>query len=417
MFSLGFVGGEVYHRGKLMPLNLYLEGDRIGEISHNIHEAKELVHMRGKWLLPGFIDPHVHFNLDLGEFISGHNFLQGSIEALKGGITTYIDFLDPIHTEDSLKGAFAKRKEQAQDSVIDYSFHTTLGDFGGDVAKLVDKSLEFGLPSIKVFTTYKSSGRMIGLRTLRALLDKEEIVTLVHAEDDDLIDEKYSNIDKYGDGRPLSSELKAIDTCLKLLGKGNLYLVHVSSGSGVELLSGRSRVYVESAPHYFYFDEEVFKEPDGAKYLLAPPFRNEIERIKLVSSIDSVHVIGTDHCPFSFKDKLKYQDASKVPKGIGGIKYSFLLMYNLFGLRAIDKMTSNPARIMGIENKGSLEEDYIGDLVVFDPLGTTRVDEEDEFYLYKGRLKGKIEEVYARGKRVLVGNEVLGGRGQFIERR
>lgn len=401
MHDLLFAGGLVFQDGHFEKTNVYIDGEKIAAITTKRKAAKRIIDCHGRMILPGLIDPHVHMELDLGFATSCDDFNTGSVEAVQGGVTTLIDFLAPISHESELEEAFRSRLAQAKFSVADYAMHATLGNFRGDVEQLVRSVKSNGMSSIKVFTTYSESDRMIPQSILRQLLD-QDLVIMVHAEDDRLVDADWEDISTYEASRPLESEISALNCLIDNLGKGTLYVVHVSSGSGVELLSDMDRVIIESCPHYFYLTRERFKGDFGGLYLLAPPLRSVEEKGKLNQLFDSVYTIGTDHCPFTKSEKLASRSAKTIPKGIGSIRYSFLLMYNKFGERVIEKMSSRVAEVFELKGKGRLAAGYDADLFLFDPEGETVVQsspESEAYSVYEGMiLQGKIHSTMIRGQ-------------------
>lgn len=416
MYDLAVQGGKVYRAGDFVETNVYIKDGKIAKLTDKILSSVEVVDAKGLFVLPGFIDPHVHMALDLGDATSCDDFESGSVAAAKGGVTTILDFLDPIAHEDDLIRAFEKRYKLAQNSIIDFGFHATLSSFHGDVGKIVKQVKQLGMSSIKVFTTYSESGRMIETEHLEALL-KNKIITMVHAEDDALVDSTWEDIATYESSRPLEAELSALDQLLKMDIKGKLYVVHVSSGSGVEKLSGNQNVFVESCPQYFYFDKRVFGLENGCLYLLAPPFRAESEKEKLKMNIGNIHTIGTDHCPFKRAEKKASDKASEIPKGVGSIAYSFLLMYNFYGNSIIDKMSSNVADIFGLKSKGRIQDGYDADLVLFDPEGKTIVKGSGvcDYSIYDGlSLKGSIMSTLVRGKFVMKDGKITSAKGRYV---
>lgn len=416
MYDLAVQGGKVYSDGDFVETNVYIKDGKIAKLTDEILSSVESVDAKGLFVLPGFIDPHVHMALDLGNAKSCDDFESGSVAAAKGGVTTILDFLDPIAHEDDLIRAFEKRYKLALSSIIDFGFHATLSSFHGDVGKMVKQVKQLGMNSIKVFTTYSESGRMIETEHLEALL-KNKIITMVHAEDDALVDAAWEDIATYESSRPLAAELSALDQLLKMEIKGKLYVVHVSSGSGVEKLSGNQNVFVESCPQYFYYDNRVFAFDNGSLYLLAPPFRAASEREKLKNNIGNIHTIGTDHCPFKRAEKTASDKASEIPKGVGSIAYSFLLMYNLYGDSIIDQMSSNVADIFGLKSKGRIQDGYDADLVLFDPEGKTVVKGSGicDYSIYDGlSLKGNIKSTLVRGRFVMKDGKVITAKGRYV---
>lgn len=418
MFDLALIGGNVYVDGWIVHTNIYITRGTIVLISSDVKAAKKTEMVRGLYILPGFIDPHVHLDLALGSLVSADDFQTGSAAAARGGFTTLLDFLDPITHESELEDAFKKRMLKAESAMVDYSFHATLGNFKGDVNQLTKLVKSLGMNSVKVFTTYSESNRMIGTEALKNLLD-EDVLTMVHAEADHLVSPEWEDIKSYESSRPLEAELEAIDRLLRLKGKGKLYVVHVSSGSGVKRLKGHPDIYIESCPHYFYYDQQAYATPEGAKFLMAPPLRSRSEMIALRNEIDAVHCIGTDHCPFKLSEKMKPTSAREVPKGVGGLPYSFLLMYNLFGRSVVPKYTENVARTFGLRDKGRIAPGYDADLTLLDPKGTTLIETDslsDRYSLYDGmRLKGVIKGTMVRGQYVFKEGALLAHSGRFVK--
>jgi dihydropyrimidinase len=416
MFDICLKGGSVCTEGHFKQTHVYIKGEKIALISEAFMDARRVVDCSGLLVMPGIIDPHVHMALDLGFAKSCDDFESGSLAAIRGGVTTMLDFLDPITSEEKLQSAFETRLKLAERSRIDYGFHATLGHFTGDVGQLVIGTKALGMNSVKVFTTYSESDRKVPEAVLKTLLD-QSIVTMVHAEADDLVQSTWHDIGTYEDSRPLSAELKALDRLIQLQGAGTLYVVHVSSGSGVQKLSGRERILIESCPHYFALTKDVFKRLDGGLYLMAPPLRSAAESEKLKGLIDQIHTIGTDHCPFTKAEKLGSQDASSIPKGVGGIGTSFLVMYNLFGERIIDKMTRQVAETFGLVHKGQLLPGFDADVFLFDPKGVTTIGLSGtcDYSIYEGSaLSGKVVSTLIRGTFALENGIIRDTKGKYI---
>ncbi len=96
MYDLGLDNGKVYKEGRFIETNVYVKEGKIKKITNERLDCAEIVDCNKNLVLPGFIDPHVHLNLHLGEFTSADDYESGSIAAAFGGVTTFIDFLEPI---------------------------------------------------------------------------------------------------------------------------------------------------------------------------------------------------------------------------------------------------------------------------------------------------------------------------------
>jgi dihydropyrimidinase len=427
MFDLGIINGRVYIDGGFVDTNVYINEGTIKKIDRCTFECEKTVNAEGKLVLPGFIDPHVHFSLDLGEFSSRDDFESGSRTAAFGGVTTFLDFTRPVFSHEEALVAIMERKKEAEKSCVDYSFHLTLGNFSGDVENLVKTCGEEGLGSIKVFTAYSESNRRCSYEIIEKILEND-ILLMSHSEEDELVNPIWEEVATYEESRPVVAEMTSVEKLCRITEdrKGKLYIVHVSSGSTIEMVKDEfgpllnKSIFLESCPHYFNLSSEIYCRKDGRLYLMAPPLRSREEVEKLKNNMDFISTIGTDHCPFMKEEKSKYERADKVPKGIGGIEHSFSLMYTLFGEKIIPKFTSSPAEIFGLGKKGRIGEGFDGDIVVYDEnisraieSGASRCD----YSVYEDmKVKGKVITTISRGRIIMDKGIFFGGRGKFFRR-
>ena len=266
------INGDVYIDGSFHQTNLYIHEGKIALLSHTTHPANEIIDARHLLVFPGLIDPHVHFDLDLGSMRSVDDFAYGSHLAALGGVTTIIDFLEPVSNEQDLEKALMKRKFEAEDCPIDYRFHATIMHPETDLERFVQKMLSLGIVTLKCFTTYKESGRMTQMEQIITLLElsrKYRFLLLVHAEDDAHIfldpGMTYRDLSR---SRPTLAETSMADQLARIVRKtgGYLYMVHVSSGDTIELLKSNykdilnTHFFIESCPQYFLFNDDVFLE-------------------------------------------------------------------------------------------------------------------------------------------------------------
>lgn len=431
IFDLGIINGKIYLNGDWVNGNLYIKDERIQVISTQYLDCNEEYDACGNLVLPGLIDPHVHFNLNVGKYTSVDDFKSGSISAAYGGITTIIDFLDPVSRTEKLSEAFRNRNEVAKESVVDYSFHSTIAEIEGDISSFIRESKKLGIPSIKLFTTYSSSNRRTYDRTICELLKRskaEKVLVLAHCENDSIIKEKNVVVKNHSLARPAVSEISEIMKLAQIAEyyNGQIYFVHTTCGSTIEALNKKYNhmlnkdIFVESCPHYFIFDDNKYSESDGYKYTMTPPLREQKEVEKLKKMIKCIDTIGTDHCPFNTKEKNK-DITEEIPMGIGGVEHSFSLMYSIFGDEIIDKFTENTARIHGLYPlKGTLQVGAYGDVVIFDPKKEHIISEYHsrcDYNLYSNmNVKGKIISTICRGKFIIKDCKFIGGCGKYLGR-
>jgi dihydropyrimidinase len=429
MYDIAVVNGLVYFDNRFHKTNVYIKDGVIENISPLFLKANDIYDCEGNLVLPGIIDPHTHFQLSLGRISSRDDFLYGTKAAAFGGITTIIDFLEPVNNALTLETAFKKRMKQAKKSVVDYKFHACLKDPKNELDSITDKMAELGLNTVKIFTTYSESKRRTYdneiLRLLELSREKDFLVT-AHIENDEMIIRNtHSTYMDLSDNRPTISETSE---ALKLANyvketDGNLYMVHLSSGETLYQLKERysdiinDKFIIESCPHYFVFNKDKLKEDDGYLYTMAPPLRSENERKKLVNLIDYVHVIGTDHCSFNRRDK-NHRYLNEIPLGVGGVEESFSILYSMFGDKIIDKMTKNVAKVHKLfPQKGIIQEGSDGDLFVY-KLGERVMKRQHgytDYSIYKDlTVNGEVISTLSRGKFIVKNGVFINRKGKLL---
>lgn len=431
MYDLGIINGLAYIDHKFRKKNIYIKDGKIDCISSNLLDAKELYDCNGDLVLPGIIDPHTHFDLDLGSISSRDTFFTGTKASVYGGVTTIIDFLEPTNTSEALVKSFYKRNEQAKESVIDYKFHACLKDPKNEVIPIVVKMKHLGLDTVKIFTTYSDSNRRTYDKEIIELLNHSKVsdfMVTAHIENDTLIE--TNNEDHYSElpqSRPTISETSEAIKLAKFARhtQGNLYMVHCSSGETLKHLKSEFKdvlnknFIIESCPHYFTFNNEVLKQKDGHLFTMAPPLRSERERILLTQHIDDVFTIGTDHCGFNKKDK-EVELLCDMPLGISGVAESFDIMFSIFGDKIIDKMTKNVAIAHRLfPQKGIIRRQSDADLFIY-RLGDRKLDQlrgNTDYSVYKDiAVRGQVTSTLSRGRFVLKDGVFLGGKGVLLNK-
>lgn len=429
MYDTAFLNGKIRQNNTWISANLYVQNGKIALIDEWVYEAKTTIDCEGKFLLPGLIDEHVHFALDLGFIKSVDDFYHGSKAAAYGGVTTVIDFLDPVDNEKDLVKAYQKRCEEAKDSVVDYTFHATLKAPTCDLEAFVVTMKSLEIDTLKVFTTYSESGRRTSdeaIKTLLELTTRYDFLLVVHVENDDLIrlDEGFKPSDLPLSRPAVAETLEALKLAsyVKSTG-GKLLMVHLSAGSTLQTLKDdypgllNTQFFIESCPQYFTFTEAILKEPKGYLYTCAPPLRSDKERATLLSLSDDVYTIGTDHCAFMQADKQKTR-LIDTPLGIGGVEQSFQIMMHHLGESAIEKMTENPAKLNRLPGKGKLLPGYDADVVMMEYAhGKIRKSHgKADYTVYHNHpVDCMIHATMIRGNFVLKDGTFFGGKGRLVK--
>ncbi|MFA5235368.1 MAG: amidohydrolase family protein, partial [Bacilli bacterium] len=187
MYDLAIVNGKCFIHGSWSGECLYVKDGSIAHIGPKGLPAQETFDASGLEVLPGLIDPHVHFELDLGTIVSRDDFDYGCQAALHGGVTTIVDFLEPTANAAALERSYHSRMEQAKKCRIDYHFHATIKQPDGDLEAYVKTMLRLGMKTVKLFTTYSDSGRRTDDETIIELLklsNRYHFLVMTHVEND-----------------------------------------------------------------------------------------------------------------------------------------------------------------------------------------------------------------------------------------
>ena len=422
--------GKVYIDGKWQNVNIFIKDGRFAYIGNDFLEAEEVIDAEGLKIIPGLIDPHVHFALYCGTVTSVDDFVTGSICAAYGGVTTIIDFLDPTRNAEELEQSFKERLALAEGCNVDYHFHSCIREPNGNLEEYVSMMKKLGMNTIKLFTTYSETHRRTydkDIIELLKLTKKHNFLVTAHIENDELVSLKPEYACTYiVEARPSKCE---ITEALRLAGyakdtDGYLYMVHCSSGETLSELIAQygdilgKHFFVESCPQYFAFNKEVLDTDTGYLYTFAPPLRSKKEQELLIKNIDFVNTIGTDHCAFMSEDKRTHPSLVGHPLGIGGIESSFLVMHKLFGDKIIDKMSANIADLEGFSKKGRIRLGNDADLVFIKDVPEYPIGKPHgtcDYSIYEGiKVKEKIIHTMLRGKFILRNETFLGGKGELL---
>ncbi len=422
--------GLVYIDNKWLKKNIAIDGEFISDISDEVFDAFEIIDCKGLKIIPGLIDPHVHFSLNCGKLYSVDDFYYGSIAASFGGVTTIVDFLDPSRNAQELKETYIHRQNEAKDSLVDYHFHACLKMPNGSLEEYVFQAKKLGINTIKIFTTYSDTGRRTydeDIIELLKLSEKYNMLILAHIEADDMI--KIQPEYTYKDlcvSRPSYAETIEALKLASFVRKygGYLYMVHCSSGETLRQLKeeyqpeiDNGHLIIETCPQYLVFNNNCLDKDNGQLFTFAPPLRSERERQLLVANFDDIKTIGTDHCSFMKEDK-NHPTLAGFPLGVGGIEFSFSLLYHRFGDRLINKMSKNVALIEGFKNKGELKIGYYADIAIFKEEKDYFIHElhgKCDYSIYDGVLaSGEFIHTIRRGEFILKNREIIPSSGKEL---
>ena len=429
MNDLLIKNGLVFLKGKWVKTNLAVFGEKISYIGNEEVEAKEVLDVEGLKVLPGLIDPHVHFELNCGRTTSCDDFYTGSVCAAYGGVTTIVDFLDPTRNAEELEKSYYERIALAKKSLVDYHMHACIREPNGDLEEYVKTVVKLGMRTIKLFTTYSDTHRRTYDKDIEQLLrlsKKYNVLVTAHIENDNLVDLRdeytYKDLPVSRPSLAETSEALKLAKMVKETG-GNFYMVHCSSGETLKALKEQfghilgKNFFVESCPQYFVFNNSVLEEENGKLFTFAPPLRSERERQLLTAYYKDVNAIGTDHCSFMKKEK-DYPSLKGFPLGVGGVEHSFSIMYKRFGDEIIEKMSKNTGILQNFPSKGELEVGKDADISIFEEIPDYFERENHgtcDYSIYDGVLgAGEFKHVLVRGAFVLKDRKIIPHVGKEI---
>ena len=406
----------------------------IGKIQPSAFPGSKIIDAKGKLILPGGIDPHVHLQLPTPAGPSCDDFISGSKAALAGGTTFVIDFVTPARGE-SLVKALTLRLKESNNCLLDYTLHMGITWYNDSIPEQMQWCVnEVGIKSFKVYLAYKGS---IGieydeLEKVMQTAASLHATVLVHCEEGDEILKNQQNFLSEGKTAPLYHALsrpaatesesvrKVIDLCRKTGCK--TYIVHTSTARSIAYIRAAKKeglpLFCETCPQYLLLDESVYSKPlpDALKYVISPPIRTNKDQqaLWLACADGTVDVISTDHCPFNTlgQKDVGINDFTKIPNGAGGIENRLQLLYTYgvltgkISLQQFVGLTSaNAARIFDLSpQKGVVAVGSDADLLIWNPDATSVISFETQLQncdsnIYEGiSCQGKAEIVLLKGK-------------------
>lgn len=388
-------------------------------VKEDAQQEITVVDASGCLVMPGFIDLHVHFR-DPG-LIYKEDIETGAKAAARGGVTTVCAMpntkpvVDSVETLDYIQ---RKAKEKAPVHVEQLSA-VTMGQEGRE---LVDMKAMADKGAI----AFSEDGKSVMDSALYAEAMKQAAelgaVIMAHCEDKALVRGGVLNegVASKRFGVPgITNSVEDIITARDIFLAGDygtkLHLCHCSTAGSVELVRMAKRmgisVTAEVCPHHFTLtDADIDKE--DANYKMNPPLRSEADVQALIRGLQdgTMEVISTDHAPHSAEEKAK--GFLEAPFGIVGLETSASLTYTalvatglLTPMQMAEKMSWNPARVIGIEEeRGSIDVGKLADIVIFDPDADYIVDRNE--FASKGRntpyhgkqLKGRVKMTICEGQ-------------------
>jgi dihydropyrimidinase len=449
-------GGTVLTPGHQEIADVGISDGQIARLGGPITGDDEL-DAAGLLVLPGGIDAHVHLvSGALANASRQHgpvwvdDFWTGSLAAFAGGITTVGNMTFALPGESMTVAVAREMAGAAAEAAVDWFLHPVLivpsDSTAADIAALAAD----GHTSIKVFLSDpRFTTKTPGVAAAVAAAGTVGSLTLMHCEDAemlartgrDLIDSGRGAVRHFPDSRPVDAEVAAVEQAIGLARRTRapVYIVHLSSAAALEQCrlarAAGLPVYVETRPLYLHLTEERFAEPDGAKYVGAPPLRTPADRDALWHGLAAgeIDTVCSDHAPWTLAAKL--DPGLNVVTARQGVADLETLMPMLFSEgvvagrisvdRFIELTSGNAARLFGLyPRKGAMTVGADADLLLWDAqlrktIDGARMQSRSGYSVYDGwTVQGWPRSVIRRGQVVLRdgASTARPGEGQWLRR-
>lgn len=393
--------------------DVMVENGVVKEIARQIKtKADRVIDATGCFVMPGFIDLHVHLR-DPG-FEQKETIETGCRAAAHGGYTTILAMPNTkpvVDNPDVVKYVHNKAKTVGIVNVLQVGA-ITKGQEGKELAD-IDGMVEAGIPAISEDGKSVMNAQLY--REAMAKAAQHGIAVLAHCEDINLVaggvmneDEEAKRLGLKGITNSVEDVIVARDIMLSRDTGAKLHLCHCSTMASVTMVKlakaeGIS-VTAEVCPHHFTLtsadirkieptmdmEKKVAIEADAdTNYKMNPPLRTkeDVQALKEGLRDNIMDVIATDHAPHTFAEK--NTTMKKAPFGIVGLETAASLTYTelvqqgyLTPMQMAEKMSYNPAQVIGLD-KGDIAPGKVADIVIFDPKKTYTIDKNT--FASKGR--------------------------------
>lgn len=447
--------GEIVTADSRYHGDIYIEDEAITRIGRDLEgrPEAEVIDASGKFVFPGFIDPHVHIYLPFMATFAKDTHETASIAALIGGTTTYIEMCCPSRMDDVLEGYHLWKSKAEGNSACDYSFHMAVTKFDDNTEGQLREIVRDGITSFKIFLAYKNffgveDGEMY--QTL-ALARQLGVIVTAHCENAELVARLQQSLVAQGKtgpewhepSRPESVEAEGTNRFATFLENTSAtgYVVHLSCDAALKrAMAAKERgvkISVESVIPHLFLNKSYAEKPgvEGMKYVMSPPLRDKRNQKVLLNALETglIDTVGTDHCPFDKEQKLLGKDAfTQIPNGIAGIEERVNLLYtygvkrgNLDLHRFVDAASTRPAKLFGLfPRKGTVAVGSDADLAIYDPsykgiLSVKTQHANNDYNAFEGmEIEGRPSVVTVRGRVQVRDGKFVGDRerGQLLKR-
>ncbi|MEY3596071.1 MAG: dihydropyrimidinase [Pseudomonadota bacterium] len=445
-------GGTIVTADRTYKADVLIEGESISAIGSGL-SGTTTIDATGCFIMPGGIDPHTHLDMPFMGTNSADDYESGTKAALSGGTTMVVDFCIPGKGQ-RLMDAWADWDKRSAKATTDYSYHMCITYWSDQVREDMAEVVKHGVTTFKHFMAYKGALMVNDDEMFSSFRRCAELgaMPLVHAENGDVVAALQAKLmadgitgpEGHAFSRPPEVEGEAANRAIMIADAAGvpLYIVHTSSIPAHEAIARAralgKRVYGEPLIQHLVLDESEYFNKDwkhAARRVMSPPFRDKKNQEDLWNGLraGSLHVVATDHCAFTTKQKeVGLNDFTKIPNGTGGLEDRMPVLWT-HGVNTgrmtmnefVAVTSTNIAKILNIyPKKGAVLPGADADLVIWDPKATKTVSAETQisvidYNVFEGqKLTGLPRMTLSRGEVCWQDGKVTAktGRGKFVAR-
>ena len=374
-------------------MDILIENGRFREIAKSIKKTSgcPTIDAREFIIAPGFVDMHTHLREPGQE--NKESIESGSRAAVRGGFTSIACMAntEPVNDNRSVSEYIIARAKRVGLVNIFPVAAVSRGQLGENLVEMADL-VEGGA------VAFSDDGHCVMKADLiRKALEYAKMLDvpiIEHPEDHSISAEGQVNEGfisyKYGLRGILKAAEEVIvarDLILQERIRSRLHLTHLSTAGSVELVRNarkmKTPVSADATPHHLLLNEELIQTYNTV-YKVKPPLRSEADRLELIRGLQdgTIDCIASDHAPHTRDDKDK--EFEFAPFGVIGLESTFAVIYDrlvrrklLTVNRMVELLSTNPARILGLQDRGRVKAGFPADLTIFNPKKRFKIEAKD----------------------------------------
>lgn len=369
--------------------DVFIENDKVVAIGAALEkEADKVIDATGKFIMPGYIDLHVHFR-DPG-LTHKEDIFTGMAAAAHGGYTSVFAMPNTKPVADHAEViTYVHDKAKEGNCINVYQVGAiTIGQAGAELSD-IRGMVEAGCPALSEDGKSVMNAKLY--RDAMKIAAELDVPILAHCEDITMVnggcvnaDAKTKEMGLPGITNSVEDVIVARDILIAKETGARLHLCHCSTADSVKMVKAAKEeglpVSAEVCPHHFVLTSDDITDAANTDYKMNPPLRTreDVDALKQGLKDGIMEVISTDHAPHTAEEKNTIMQ--KAPFGIVGLEtaacltYSELVLGGVFTpMQMAAAMSYHPAKVMKMD-KGDIQPGKVADVVIFDPNVTYKID-------------------------------------------